>query len=158
VGDDETDENGDDDGSENKEEKANGKNNDNSNNNANKSYQNHDHKIANLSCEAYGGPSDKDAEEMVYWEDIPEDALHMSPFHAEHPNNKKDDVQPITQYLTFDSDHGGWNNIRMAMGTLLRNHQKFSRPTRLGDCLTTIFFSLFDWLFRKRFDVVALND
>ena len=91
------------------------------------------HKIANLSCEAYGGPSNKDAEEMVYWEDIPRDALHMSPFHMDHPEykpqhqtgadaNSENDhanankVQKITQFLTFEPDEGGWNNIRMAMG------------------------------------------
>jgi hypothetical protein len=92
---------------------------DNDNNNNNEQ----EHTIANLNCEAYGGPYNGDAEEMVYWEDIPKDALHMSPFHAEHPQNKKLDgdngVQPITQFLTFEPDAGGWNNIRMAMGTYM---------------------------------------
>ena len=32
-----------------------------------------DFRLAGLSCEAYGGPSDKEAKEMVYWEDIPSD-------------------------------------------------------------------------------------
>jgi len=76
------------------------------------------HSIANLSCEAYGGPSNEDAEEMVYWEDIPKDALHMSPFHP-HKNKKDGDTTPITQFLTFEPDAGGWNNIRMAMETVL---------------------------------------
>lgn len=77
------------------------------------------HEIANLSCEAYGGPSNEDAEEMVYWEDIPKDALHLSPFHPEHPEFKKEGgVQQITQFLTFEPDAGGWNNIRMAMETV----------------------------------------
>ena len=81
------------------------------------SHQHLEHRIANLNCEAYGGPSNKDAEEMVYWEDIPKDALHVSPFHAKHPDKKKEgSVEPITQYLTFEPDEGGWNNIRMAMG------------------------------------------
>ena len=78
------------------------------------------HKIANLNCEAYGGPSNEDAEEMVYWEDIPKDALHLSPFHAEHPqnsNNNNNNKKSIAQFLTFEPDAGGWNNIRMAMGT-----------------------------------------
>ena len=75
------------------------------------------HTIANLSCEAYGGPSPEESEEMVYWEDIPEDALHVSPFH--HTNQQlDDDTIPITQFLTFEPDAGGWNNIRMAMGKL----------------------------------------
>jgi len=82
--------------------------------------QQQQHMIANLSCERYGGPSNKDAQEMVYWEDIPTDALHISPFHLEHPdNNNNNDVQPITKFLTFESDGGGWNNIRMAMETVL---------------------------------------
>jgi len=77
------------------------------------------HTIANLKCDAHGGPSNKDAEEMVYWEDIPKDAQHISPFHADYPKNKgKDGVQPITQFLTFEPDAGGWNNIRMAMETV----------------------------------------
>ncbi len=73
------------------------------------------HTIANLRCEAYGGPSPEESEEMVYWEDIPNDALHVSPFH--HTNKQLDgDTKPITQFLTFEPDAGGWNNIRMAMG------------------------------------------
>mmetsp|Transcript_14650 Transcript_14650/g.34054 ORF Transcript_14650/g.34054 Transcript_14650/m.34054 type:complete len:682 (+) Transcript_14650:88-2133(+) len=85
----------------------------------NTSHQFLEHTIANLNCEAHGGPSNKDAEEMVYWEDIPKDALHLSPFHAKHPDNEEDGgVQPITQYLTFEPDEGGWNNIRMAMETV----------------------------------------
>ena len=64
-----------------------------------------DHKIAGLRCEKYGGPSDNVAEEMVYWSDIPEDSKVSSPFRD--PN----------KFLTFEPDHGGWNNIRMAMET-----------------------------------------
>jgi len=55
------------------------------------------HKIAGLSCAAYGGPSDEDASEMVYWEDIPTDAAYVSPFKAVGPENK---------YLTFEPDQG----------------------------------------------------
>jgi len=86
----------------------------------NKSHQQQKHTIANLKCDAYGGPSDEDVAEMVYWEDIPKDATHISPFHMEYRQNKKDgDVQQITQFLTFEPDNGGWNNIRMAMETVL---------------------------------------
>jgi len=98
----------------------------NENSSENTNEANAAHKIANLSCEAYGGPSNKDAEEMVYWEDIPRDALHMSPFHVDHPEYKPhqtgantNKVQKITQFLTFEPDEGGWNNIRMAMETVL---------------------------------------
>jgi hypothetical protein len=65
--------------------------------------------LAGLSCERYGGPSDELAREMVYWEDLPTDAKYVSPL-------KKDDR---TEYLTFEPDTGGWNNIRMAMETVL---------------------------------------
>jgi hypothetical protein len=65
------------------------------------------HKLAGLSCGKYGGPADATAAEMVYWEDIPSDSTFVSPFY------RKD------SYLTFEADEGGWNNIRMAMETVL---------------------------------------
>lgn len=69
----------------------------------------HGHRLAGLNCEPWGGPSNDVAQEMVYWEDIPTDAHHVSPF--QKPG--------ISQYMTFEPDSGGWNNIRMAMETLL---------------------------------------
>lgn len=66
-------------------------------------------RLAGLKCDAFGGPSEEIAKEMVYWEDIPSDNRYLSPF------KKKD----TPQYLTFDPDGGGWNNIRMAMETVL---------------------------------------
>jgi len=65
------------------------------------------HRLADISCEAYGGPSREDMEEMVYWSDIPNDATYASPF------------RDPEKYLTFEPDHGGWNNIRMAMETTI---------------------------------------
>ena len=50
-----------------------------------------EHKVAGLSCKAYGGPSDEDAAEMVYWQDIPVDASFVSPFKSQKQ-----------QYLTFE--------------------------------------------------------
>ena len=44
----------------------------------------HDHAIAGLSCERFGGPSQEDLEEIIYWEDIPSDALYKSPFYDEN--------------------------------------------------------------------------
>lgn len=64
-----------------------------------------DIKLGTLDCEAHGGPSTDKAAELVYWQDIPEDAQWVSPF--KHPTE--------TKYLTFEPDGGGWNNIRMAM-------------------------------------------
>ena len=69
------------------------------------------HKLAGLRCkEKYGGPDDEYAEqEMVFWSDIPSDASYKSPF-------LDDDTE---RFLTFEPDHGGWNNIRMGMETAL---------------------------------------
>jgi len=66
-----------------------------------------------LNCRAFGGPSEEAAQEMVYWQDIPSDSHYVSPF---HPN--KDKSRP-KQYMTFEPDGGGWNNIRMAMETVV---------------------------------------
>jgi hypothetical protein len=69
----------------------------------------HEHRSAGLNCDKWGGPSNDLAQEMVYWEDIPSDASVVSPFHKpEKP-----------QYMTFEPDQGGWNNIRMAMESML---------------------------------------
>ncbi|KAL7480764.1 hypothetical protein ACHAW6_006426 [Cyclotella cf. meneghiniana] len=68
------------------------------------------HPVAHLSCTDHGGPSDpKIVDEMIFWSDIPSDASYVSPMYEE--GNDK--------YLTFEPDHGGWNNIRMAMETAL---------------------------------------
>ena len=69
-------------------------------------------KIASLSCEPHGGPPDEFAQEMVYWSDIPSDALYASPL-------KQKRGQHETKYMTFEPDGGGWNNIRMAMETVV---------------------------------------
>jgi hypothetical protein len=65
--------------------------------------------LAGLSCQKWGGPLADIAQEMVYWEDIPSDNQHVSPLKR----------KGMSQYLTFESDHGGFNNIRMAMETVL---------------------------------------
>jgi hypothetical protein len=69
------------------------------------------HKLAGLKCqEKYGGPDDEFAErEMAFWSDIPSDASYKSPFMEEGEE----------RFLTFEPDHGGWNNIRMGMETAL---------------------------------------
>lgn len=67
-----------------------------------------DHKVAGLSCELLGGPTSSDAvNEMIYWQDIPNDANFTSIFHSTEEE----------QYLTMEPDEGGWNNIRMGMET-----------------------------------------
>lgn len=69
-----------------------------------------DRRMAQLTCDAYGGPLDKEAtDEMVYWQDIPEDSKFKSPF-----------LESGTQrYLTFEPDIGGFNNVRMSMETVI---------------------------------------
>lgn len=67
------------------------------------------HKVSSLSCEKFGGPDDEFAQEMIYWEDIASDSDYLSPFY---------DSNEI-KYLTFEPDGGGWNNIRMAMETII---------------------------------------
>ena len=64
------------------------------------------HSIGGLTCSKYGGPSEEIASEMIYWQDIPSDATFKSPFH------KKATSGESVQYLTFEPDGGGWNNIR----------------------------------------------
>lgn len=70
------------------------------------------HKIAGLSCEAFGGPYEKDIlSDVVYWSDIPSDASYQSPFY---------DPDGEEKFMTFEPDGGGWNNIRMAMETVCK--------------------------------------
>jgi hypothetical protein len=66
------------------------------------------HRVAGLSCKAYGGPSDEAAAEMVYWSDIPQDASFASPFKTKE-----------RKYLTFEPDIGGLNNVRLALETVV---------------------------------------
>lgn len=48
---------------------------------------------------------------LLRCEDIPSDTHYVSPFHAKKGERR--------QYMTFEPDGGGWNNIRMAMETVV---------------------------------------
>jgi hypothetical protein len=68
-----------------------------------------DLRLAGLSCAHFDGPSPEIAQEMVYWQDIASDKKYKSPFLE--PN--------VTRYMTFEPDTGGFNNLRMALETVL---------------------------------------
>lgn len=79
----------------------------------------HEHRLAGLQCDQFGGPSLDAAQEMVYWEDIPSDESYLSPFHPKVDDRSSGGELQMDQFLTFEPDGGGWNNIRMAMETIL---------------------------------------
>lgn len=56
--------------------------------------------LAHLSCAKYGGPADKDAQEMVYWKDIESDRRYVSPFHVKVSAKQGQ----RRQYMTFEPD------------------------------------------------------
>jgi len=80
---------------------------------------NHDnlvHPVAGLDCSEHDGPIRmEDAKEMAYWRDIQKDNTWTSPFMKKTTNINT----TKRQYLTFEPDGGGWNNIRMSMETVL---------------------------------------
>lgn len=74
------------------------------------------HRVAGLSCPAFPTLRNYEQvqEEITYWRDISGDSLTTSPYQCSSPqqqNNKK--------YLTFEPDEGGWNNIRIALETVV---------------------------------------
>jgi hypothetical protein len=70
-------------------------------------HDNHEHGssslLPGLNCGKWGGPSEEQAQEMVYWKDIPSDAQYVSHFH---------DFNGPTQYMSFEIDLAGFNNVR----------------------------------------------
>ena len=77
--------------------------------------------LQTLECGAYlnnGAVSKERAQEMVYWENNPGDLLFRSPFQTTHTQQQQQQQQP-PQYLTFEYDLSGWNNVRLAFETVL---------------------------------------
>ena len=67
-------------------------------------HENHDvMELATLDCKKFGGPSMEEAQEMVYWQEIPSDSLYVSPFYKTGQQQADH-----TKYLTFEPDGGGW--------------------------------------------------
>jgi hypothetical protein len=70
-------------------------------------------------------------DEMVYWKDIPTDVTFVSPLKS---HSEK-------QYLTFEPDEGGFNNVRMAFETAIALAVATGRtlvlPPRMGFYLLT---------------------
>ena len=85
--------------------------------NSNINIKDEPHPVAHLNCADHGGPNNQQIiDEMVFWSDIPSDASYLSPMHPLNDPFTPDDTE---RFLTFEPDHGGWNNIRMAMETAL---------------------------------------
>jgi GDP-fucose protein O-fucosyltransferase len=63
-----------------------------------------------LQCAAYGGPSDEDAAEMMYWRtDIPADKQFKSVYGAEAEE----------KYFVFEPDESGFSNVRLSFETVV---------------------------------------
>ena len=82
--------------------------------------------LAGLNCDASGGPARDVAQEMVYWEDIPQDSIKVSPFFKQANTTSNGKALP-RQFMTFEMDSGGWNNNRMAMETMLVSFKENSK-------------------------------
>lgn len=70
--------------------------------------------LATLRCDNYDYYTDqKDADDMVYWYNIPQDESYINPF------LKKNKEKGIEQFLLFQQDNAGFNNRRMSIETII---------------------------------------
>ena len=78
--------------------------------------------VSKLNCEANGGPSQQDTNEVVYWRDIPSDTVFMSPFYSPKSQEQSRDGSNNfwkTKYLTFEMDGSGFNNMRLGFENVM---------------------------------------
>ena len=50
--------------------------------------------------------------EVIYWKRVPGDDTYESPITPHHKDHSE-------KYITFEYDHGGWNNVRMGIESLV---------------------------------------
>ena len=68
----------------------------------------------NLSCDITNNKSDGSEQELVYWRSAESDDAWRSPWAPRTAAGS----QQQQQYVTFESDNGGFNNVRMAFETV----------------------------------------
>ena len=70
------------------------------------------HPLGGLDCADHGGPTARVAvDDMIYWSDLPADSTYKSPFSRDKGSRK--------QYLTFEQDDAGFNNMRSSMEVIV---------------------------------------
>lgn len=72
---------------------------------------------SNLFCEDFGGPTLAASQEMVYWKDTTTNLQRLNSNFLHKMN--KDHITDIPNYLTFENDDAGWNNVRMGFETYI---------------------------------------
>jgi len=73
-----------------------------------------------LSCEAFGGPTPREAAEMVYWRnDIPKEKRFQSAYFHNNDKADNDSSSEPHRYLVFMPDEAGFSNVRLSFETVV---------------------------------------
>ena len=108
--------------------------------------------LGRLRCEIYGGPSDKAAQEMVYWRDIPQDDAHKNVFRSAKQR----------KFVSMEADAGGFNNVRMSvecgMALAYATGRTFVLPPRQGVYLLEDGVSWRDFYDLEGLDVIETKE